>query len=306
MKSGSTTKRAVIAVSIVTILLVVVAIMYGDKPEGSGTQIENIDAKTRSCEPDNGAIVLTPKPAETRQLLAKETSEHELPIGRSSNELVPGTVVVEPLAPTADIPRNVVKNKTENTVKYSYVAKPSIDWDADEEVYRAIVEEDERQGKRHIGYSDPQLKLSMKFAQWRGRDNGQLGGFEFSPSDLKVLAGWKVTSRDISMYGHISAQQTVKLSKGSGYLLVSIGVFVSAGWAHQGLVSGYKFSSNHLASVASKHNWGDLCGVDIGDVWFSGLTLKEATYTVKADLISFEEMFLSGFSLTAERSLVSR
>ncbi|MCF6228002.1 MAG: hypothetical protein L3J82_04935, partial [Planctomycetes bacterium] len=145
---------------------------------------------------------------------------------------------------------------------------PKTAWDTDEETYRLLSQAE----PMTIGHSDPQLKLALKFADWRGRDSGLIGGFEFDITTFDMLDGWAVAERlplrltsDASPH---SIEQIVRLTKKEASLYIGIRVAMSVGWAQQLMIN--KFNGVTLGAFDIATRWGDLHGIEIGDVWFSG------------------------------------
>lgn len=150
--------------------------------------------------------------------------------------------------------------------------KPLLDWNTDRDTYLDISRDGSLPDWERENAS---RKVAYSFARWRGRNSGQLGGFEFEPDDFATLSEWKESSREsaklatflmYSVVQPICVERTVILSLGSATLTIGIRVAVSVGWAHEILLNDFALVANDAVS----ERWGDLNSIEVGDVWFAG------------------------------------
>lgn len=86
----------------------------------------------------------------------------------------------------------------DSSVRLQGAPSPPTDWNADEATYRArAADESLPESVR----SDARAKLTFRFAEWRGRNERRLGGFEFRAAEIGLLDGWVVDDAKESWIG---------------------------------------------------------------------------------------------------------
>ena len=160
-------------------------------------------------------------------------------------------------------------------VAIKYDVKPLIDWNTDETEYRRISQDESLSDEVR---SDARTKLNYRFAEWRGRKRGRLGGFEFDLADYSLLQGWieviNPKREAVRVFRHSEPLLIEKIiglkigeaETGEAWLSIRIRLTISVGRAHQ-LILDRKTGATNSSGYT---DWGELHGVKIGDVSFSG------------------------------------
>lgn len=182
------------------------------------------------------------------------------------------------------VPEDAVpESREEPRVRVRPARAPLTDWNADEATYRARAADESLPRELR---SDAHAKATFRFAEWRGRSNGRLGGFEFNLAQIALLSGWEevyyndygpdgLAPRKLSIDARrheepYYVQREVWLKRGTSGLHIRMWVAISVHWAHQILLD------RQLSLGLSAHlNWGDLNGVAIGDVWFADARMAQ-------------------------------
>jgi hypothetical protein len=264
MDQKTTLKTAVSAAIAVTVIAVIVYFFVvlaapasrtgqTDKPQLS-QQSNAINANSASNQDPGSAN--TSAPANT----ATDGETRDPPVD-------PGSHLTDPVQP--DDPKD-----PDRRLVLKYGPTPQTNWDADGETYRARAVDDSL--SREVR-ADAQTKLNFRFAEWRGRNSGRLGGFEFRASELGLLDGWdEVKAEDMSTQVRayqepVYVERLVGMKRGQASLFLRIRVAVSVGWAHQVLLS----TQTGSGGGDPLSRWGDLHDIQIGDVWFGDKALAE-------------------------------
>ncbi len=164
---------------------------------------------------------------------------------------------------------------TAQKVNYIFDTPPIVAWDVDKSILTEISKnQDISAFERTKAYN----KLRFRFAEWRGRKRGRLGGFCFDLSKFSMLEGWTENERtppELDWGKRTCIIQRVSLVKGESRLNISIRVAVSVGLAQYLLMRPAAEATNGLSHVGW---WGDLHGVEVGDVWVGDSNIQKSNY----------------------------
>lgn len=177
----------------------------------------------------------------------------------------------------------VESDETAPKVLQLTVPSPLLPWDTDHDTYARLRDDETAPLATR---SDAATKSLFRFAEWRGRGVNLLGGYELVPDTVAVLDGWTASdSPSPTPRGKppVCVERTLQLERQQARLFVKIQVAVSVGWAHQLLLNQKASGSNSM----THESWGDLHGVEVGDVWFgsakSGFDFARRNVVVTVD-----------------------